>query len=942
MTQVIQLFLLGLASGSLYALNALGIIVVNRTSGVINLANGAFAMLAGYLLWSITAGAGLPAWLAVLVAIVATVALALVVYLVVIRPLEKASSLARIVATLAVYIVISSVIQLIFGPVNKVPTSFLPTQALSLFGVQLGLDRLIIIGFSIVVMIALWAVYRFTSFGLATTAVSENPRALAALGHRVEWVRAGSWMVAGALGAIAGLLVAPITQLTPTIMLLFLVPSLAAAIIGGMRSFPVALLAGMLLGAAQVLVTRFVVIPGAADAVPFLAIVIVLVGLGRSLPIRSFVNERLPRVGTGRIAWIPVIIAFLVIIALALTVFDSNLIAAVSVTAAVGIIALSQIVITGYAGQLSLAQMSMAGVGGLAAALASSRLGAPILVAILVAVLTVIPLGIIVGLPAVRTRGTTLAVATLGFAVAINSLVLTNTNVNGGLVGITLPNQTIFGLSLNPYTAPLSYMIFAMIWFTLMGLLVTNLRRGRSGRRLLAVRSNERAASALGINVGLAKIYAFTLAAMIAAVGGVVLVYGNSNVVVSTGFDVMSSISTLAYVVLGGIGYIGGALVSGSFNSGSLPTTLTSEWLGGLDISSIVNAVLPLAGGFLLILQIRAQPGGIVDSMIHGSAKSQQRRHEKLARARAAAEERGEDPATAVVKPNRLARLLRIGSAEALRQTVKTQQEVEAARSLVRTPRGAALVVHNMSVRYGNVVAVDGVSFEIRPGEVFSIIGPNGAGKTSIMDGITGFSPMSGTLGGSQIDSWPAHRRARAGFARSFQSLELLEDMSVLDNLKSASDPQDLRSYLLDLVHPGRGTLSAATVAAIDAFGLQRFLASVPTDLPYGDRHLVAIARAVAAEPSVLLLDEPAAGLSEAERKRVGELIRLVADEWGIAVLLIEHDVELVRRVSDRVLALDFGRPIAEGTPHDVLADPKVVTAYLGGEIEQQVEAVRA
>jgi sulfate-transporting ATPase len=230
------------------------------------------------------------------------------------------------------------------------------------------------------------------------------------------------------------------------------------------------------------------------------------------------------------------------------------------------------------------------------------------------------------------------------------------------------------------------------------------------------------------------------------------------------------------------------------------------------------------------------------------------------------------------------------------------------------------------------VTAVEDVSFDVAPGEVLSIIGPNGAGKTSLMDGITGFSTMGGTveLGGQRIDSWPAHRRARAGLVRSFQTLELLEDMSVLDNLRVAEDKQDLRSYLLDLVHPRRGTLSPATEAAVRAFHLEDMLTAVPTDLAYGDRRLVAIARAVAGEPSVLLLDEPAAGLSETERAEVGDLIRMIADEWRIAVLLIEHDVALVRRVSDRVVALDFGRPVVSGSPDEVLSHPRVIEAYLG------------
>ena len=200
------------------------------------------------------------------------------------------------------------------------------------------------------------------------------------------------------------------------------------------------------------------------------------------------------------------------------------------------------------------------------------------------------------------------------------------------------------------------------------------------------------------------------------------------------------------------------------------------------------------------------------------------------------------------------------------------------------------------------------------------------------MDAITGFTPAAGTveLDGTRIDRWPAHRRARAGLARSFQSLELLEDMTVADNLRCAAEPQDRLSMLLDFLHPGRGQMSAATAAAISDFGLEDKLGKLPTEIGYGDRRLVAIARAVAGEPAVLLLDEPAAGLSDTERAEVSRLITVMAREWNIAVILIEHDVSLVRRVADRVIALNFGRPIASGPPGEVLSHPALVEAYLG------------
>ena len=242
--------------------------------------------------------------------------------------------------------------------------------------------------------------------------------------------------------------------------------------------------------------------------------------------------------------------------------------------------------------------------------------------------------------------------------------------------------------------------------------------------------------------------------------------------------------------------------------------------------------------------------------------------------------------------------------------------------------------MRDLSVRFGGVVALDDVSLEVRPGEVLGLIGPNGAGKTTFIDAVTGFvvtDPASAiTLDGASIDGWSPTRRARAGLGRSFQSLELFEDISVAENLLVACDEQDIARFGIDLVHPGRPTLSPVALAAVREFGLDADLDAMPDTLPHGRRRLVAIARAVAAAPAVLLLDEPAAGLAAVETEELGRLVRWLAHDVGLAVLLIEHDVGLVLSTCDRVAVLDFGRLIALGTPDVIAQDPNVVAAYLG------------
>jgi sulfate-transporting ATPase len=249
--------------------------------------------------------------------------------------------------------------------------------------------------------------------------------------------------------------------------------------------------------------------------------------------------------------------------------------------------------------------------------------------------------------------------------------------------------------------------------------------------------------------------------------------------------------------------------------------------------------------------------------------------------------------------------------------------------------------VRDLVVRYGAVVAVDGVSVTVSPGRITGLIGPNGAGKTTLIDAVTGFTAAASgsfTLNGEDIRSWSVVRRARAGVSRSFQSLELFEDSTVLGNLRAASDPRDGLSYLRDLVYPITPPLPASVVAAIREFQLEHDLDRQVQDLPYGQRRLLAIARAVATQPSVLLLDEPAAGLGDAETKELATLVRRLADDWGMAVLLIEHDVQFVMSVCDHIVVLDFGKQIAEGPPELVRNDPAVVGAYLGETAEELEE----
>jgi sulfate-transporting ATPase len=245
------------------------------------------------------------------------------------------------------------------------------------------------------------------------------------------------------------------------------------------------------------------------------------------------------------------------------------------------------------------------------------------------------------------------------------------------------------------------------------------------------------------------------------------------------------------------------------------------------------------------------------------------------------------------------------------------------------------LRVRDLSVAFGGVRAIAGVSLEVRPGEVHGLIGPNGAGKTTFIDAVTGFvRAQRGTveLGEVPIHRWPARRRTRKGIARSFQSLELFTDLTVEENLAVACDKASAWRYVTDLVRPGRLRLTPAAHEAIRQFGLDASLHLKPDKLSFGQRKVVAIARSVAGMPSVLLLDEPAAGLDDHEAGELATLIRELARDWGIGVLLVEHKIDMVMSICDRVTVLRGGEVLVSGTPAEVRTDPAVIEAYLGAD----------
>jgi sulfate-transporting ATPase len=910
MQEVIRFALLGFGVGSLYALAALGLIVIYRGSGVLNFALGAIGMAGAYLWYELRVNHGWPFAAAAIVAVLFSMAIGVLTHLVLMRPLRRASPMVRVIATLGLMITLQAIAVLRYQATPRFVSSALPTNVWHIHGnIVISADRVILLGIAAAFTAALWWLYRYARFGLGTTAVAENQRAAASLGWSPDAIAAVNWALGCGLAGLAAILIAPIATLQPTVMTNLVLAATAAALVAGFRSFPVALAVGVVMGIAQTEVDRYVSTinlpgwgfntPGWGRSVPFLVIVIWMAIRGQALPLRDYLLQRHPTIGSGRFNWPG--IAFGVALTVVLMVTTPPIwIDAFTVTLCVALVLLSIVVLTGYTGQLSLGQFALAGFGAWVTGRLIATQGVPFWAGLLIGVAATVPLGIAFALPAVRTRGINLAILTLGLGTAIELILFDNTDYTGGIAGTQVGDAKLFGWDISSVSHPARYGIFALGCLLVATLAVGNMRRGRVGRRMIAVRTNERAAAALGISVPGVKLYAFGLSAAIAALGGILIAFRSTSITYPD-FTNLSSITFVGLAVIGGVGYLFGPVAGATLATGAL-------WGRVFDaISSGTGKYIVLVGGVSVMVLALLNQNGMVKEWI----------------------------AQIAFVRSKLARALPFLPAERRQKAVSLPEETTTVTVPPRT-----LEIRDITVRYDATVAVKHFSATVEPGRVLGLIGPNGAGKTTLIDAVTGFKRAAGGelyLDGENVGGLSATRRARAGIARSFQSLELFEDSTVLANLQSAIDPHDFLSYFTDLVHPREVQLSTDAVSVIKEFRLHNDLGRVAEDLPYGQRRLLAIARAVVSRPSILLLDEPAAGLDTVETRELAHLVRRLADEWKIGVLLVEHDVDFVMSVCDRIVVLDFGRTIAEGTPDEVRNDPAVIAAYLGVDEESDV-----
>jgi ABC-type branched-subunit amino acid transport system ATPase component/ABC-type branched-subunit amino acid transport system permease subunit len=910
------LFALGLIQGMTYGILAVGLILVYRSSKVINFAHGQIGAFGAAICGLAVVKWNFPYWIAFVLALVVSAGSGSLAEVAVVRRLRKAPKIMSLVATLGVASFLLAFSAVVNGSVSSGSTfpqpPGMPQFHIGVLLVTRAYSAMLLL--SPLIVIALVLFLRYTRYGLAIRAASANEERARMVGISAARMSTLAWALAGAVAAFTTVLIIPTRGfltaeiLGPTLLLRALVP----AVIGRMTNMPTALGAGVVIGVIdQILIYNY-----PTSGVPEVVLLaIILLALLVQSPRGSRVESRedwsllqpwgsLPEAfekvwairNLGRVVGLAGLA-----LAVAVGLFGSNATAVTMVAiVAFSLLGLSVAVLTGLGGQLSLGQFALAGVGA-AVSYAATR-HTNFIFAIALAGLVVGVLSVVIGIPALRIRGPLLGVITLSFALAAKRWLLAQSFALGDGVNPGRPHLGPISLDLTK-----RYYLFSLVVLAAAYWLARNVWKGGIGLRLRAQRDNEDGARAFSVPTTLVKLQGFLVAGLLAGMGGAL--YGHLLARISAdGFDVVTSINVVAIAVLGGVGVLFGPVLGALYIIG-IPRFMP------LDSAGVAATSL---GWLLLILYF---PGGIAQML----ATPRTRIIDFLAR------RAGLDPVAV--------RAGTVADDDAFASAGSVLTAESRAMAHVSTDSSAeVLAVSGVSKQFGGVQAVDNVDLTAGAGEIVGIIGPNGAGKTTLFELLSGFTvPDAGTVvfQGEDVSRCTPDERARRGLIRSFQDPLLFPTLTVTEALTLSLERAVPTRFVPSMFGLQRAERDKQAVARelVALMGLEPYRAKQVRELSTGTRRITELACIVALQPTVLLLDEPSSGIAQRESEALGELLLRLRDHLGATFLVIEHDIPLLMGLSDRVIAMDSGRVIAEGLPKAVRNHPAVVESYLGGDV---------
>lgn len=885
-----DLTLAGLSVGSAAALTGIGLVVTYRSTGVLNFAHGAIAMVCAYVLRQFVVEWGWPLWAgATVTLLVLAPGIGMLLERFVFRPLSVLGSdpAQTLVASIGVFVLLVGGAALLWGQGARDDAPELVSA-----------DPWGQLAVALVLAAAVGAVIRWTRFGRELRAVVDD-RQLAVLGGiDADRVAAAGWAFGSFTAGLTGVLLAPYVRLDPYGLPLLVMEVVAVAVVARMRSLPVAVVTALAIGVAQSQLTRLHPSGWGAPLLQAVGTNLFVVALLIAALVMPSVGTRdaLPRTATARVptppgAWIVAIVLFLLPLGFA----GSDLHTSVQVPA-LGVVLLSLVVVTGRGGQISLGQAAYAGLGALfTALLAAGRFPGlprlPELAALALAVVLVAPLGLLTGWPAISRRGLALALATFAVGVGVSRFVFAQPYA---IAGLSLGRPAGFEGDRAYYVLELALLAAALLATWL-------LRRGRTGRALAAMRDHESGASAAGVQVPLLKLLAFVSGAALAALGGGMLGMG------------LRAFDPAAYDPVRGLLWFAAVVVLGA--DSTLGALAAAALLVGLDAGARGGVAAALIG--VLAVLVGRFPGGPYEALRSATAHLRPGRGARLTeqgtRVRHLLHPAGPKPPPSPTLTGLTASTAhRTPRAHEAADDAQPPQEPPAPDAETHAPThtpAPALTTHDLQARYGGFTALQDITLTVPPAHITAVVGPNGAGKSTLFHCLAGtHRPAHGQvrLGTRDITRLPAHARTRLGIARTFQQLAVFPSLTVAENVRVGAEQ-------------GRFQDPSAVERSLRLLGLDGPVRSLPAaGLPTGTLRRVELARVLAGAPRVLLLDEPAAGLDTAEVTALARILKALAAD-GMALLVVEHDLDLVADLADTVHVMTAGRIVASGPPDRVL-----------------------